>query len=404
MLALCHSVVPEHVEETGEIKLSASSPDDEALVCGAKFFGFEFVDRTQGLAIIRLSNGELKRYQIIEMIEFNSTRKRMSVVVEVEGTIQLFCKGADTVMVDRLAWSEESLLKTTSEHMTSYAKEGLRTLMICRKTLDPEWFKQWHSDFKAASADLVQIEAKMLGKDNEIDKLSDKLEQGLKLVGASAIEDKLQDGVPEAIADMAKAGIKIWVLTGDKVETAINIAVACRLLQPEEYMEQIVIDGDTYKKKEKLKDKLIEAIKEYEDDVKEAGGNPNAVKPRALIIDGPALIKAMESDVKQYVREHAAQPRHSKRASQMVALCRSCFVAGTRHQRGSNRVILSSDLINELNLFSLCTHSRLVPLNQPSLAAHLPTLAGTCCTSRSAATPWSGAECRPTRNDRWSPW
>jgi phospholipid-translocating P-type ATPase (flippase) len=301
VLALCHSVIPEHVEETGEIKLSASSPDDEALVCGAKFFGFEFVDRTQGLAVIRLSNGELKKYQIIEMIEFNSTRKRMSVVVEVEGTLQLFCKGADTVMVDRLAWTEENVLKTTSEHMTAYAKEGLRTLMICRKTLDPDWFETWHADFRAANADLNQIEKKMTGQENDIDKLSDRLERDLKLVGASAIEDKLQDGVPECIADLAKAGIKIWVLTGDKVETAINIAVACRLLQPEEYMEQIVIDGDTYKKKVKLRDKLIEAIKEYDDDVKEAGGNPNMVKPRALIIDGPALIIAVDPEIQQYL-------------------------------------------------------------------------------------------------------
>jgi magnesium-transporting ATPase (P-type) len=134
--------------------------------------------------------------------------------------------------------------------------------MICRKTIDPDWFQQWHTDFKAASSDLEQIEAKLSGKDNQIDKLADKLERDLKLIGASAIEDKLQDGVPECIADLAKAGIKIWVLTGDKVETAMNIAVACRLLQPEEYMEQIIIDGDTYRKKQKIKDKLIEAIKE----------------------------------------------------------------------------------------------------------------------------------------------
>ena len=294
-------MVPEHVEETGEIRLSASSPDDEALVCGAKFFGFEFVDRTEGLAVIRLSNGDLKQYQIIEMIEFNSDRKRMSVVVEVEGTLQLFCKGADTVMVDRLAWSEEALLKTTSDHMTAYAKEGLRTLMICRKTLDPKWFHPWHEKFKAASADLTQIEAKMLGKPNTIDDLAERLEKNLKLVGASAIEDKLQDGVPECIADLSKAGIKIWVLTGDKVETAINIAVACNLLQPEEYMDQIIIDGGSYKTSTKLKDKLMDAIQEYDEDVREAGGDPNNVKPRALVIDGPALMIAMDPSVKLYL-------------------------------------------------------------------------------------------------------
>ena len=68
VLALCHSVIPEVDEETKEVHLSASSPDDEALVCGAKFFGFEFVDRKQGIATLRLSNGETRSYQILEMI------------------------------------------------------------------------------------------------------------------------------------------------------------------------------------------------------------------------------------------------------------------------------------------------------------------------------------------------
>ena len=101
VLALCHSVIPEHDEETGEVHLSASSPDDEALVCGAKFFGFDFIDRKQGNATLKLSTGEEKTYQILEMIEFNSTRKRMSVVVKKNDCIELYSKGADTVMIPR---------------------------------------------------------------------------------------------------------------------------------------------------------------------------------------------------------------------------------------------------------------------------------------------------------------
>ena len=186
--------------------------------------------------------------------------------------------------------------------MTDYAKEGLRTLMICKRTLDKDWFEKWHKSFKEASTSLQEIEKRLMGKENKIDQLAEKLEIDLRLLGASAIEDKLQDGVPACIADLASAGIKIWVLTGDKVETAINIAVACRLLHPEEFMEQIVITAEDEEdfNKEKLKEKLIESIREFENDVKEAG-SPDLIKPRALVIDGPALIVAMNSEVQPYL-------------------------------------------------------------------------------------------------------
>ncbi|GMI14936.1 hypothetical protein TrLO_g10401 [Triparma laevis f. longispina] len=303
VLALCHSVIPEHDEETGEVKFSASSPDDEALVCGAKFFGFDFIDRKQGNATLKLSTGEEKTYKIMEMIEFNSDRKRMSVVVKKDDCIELYSKGADTVMIPRLKGNQEKLLADTCEHMTDYAKEGLRTLMICKRTLDPEWFERWHEKFKEASTNLAEIEKRLMGKRNKIDLLAEDLEKDLMLLGASAIEDKLQDGVPGCIADLAKAGIKIWVLTGDKVETAINIAVACRLLHSEEFMQQVIIcaedEGKDFKK-EKLKEKLVENIREFEKDVKEAG-SIDLVKPRALIIDGPALILAMDPDIQPYL-------------------------------------------------------------------------------------------------------
>lgn len=102
-------MIPEHDEETGEVKFSASSPDDEALVCGAKFFGFDFIDRKQGNATLKLSTGEEKTYKIMEMIEFNSDRKRMSVVVKKDDCIELYSKGADTVMIPRLKGNQEKV-------------------------------------------------------------------------------------------------------------------------------------------------------------------------------------------------------------------------------------------------------------------------------------------------------
>lgn len=104
-----------------------------------------------------------------------------------------------------------------------YATEGLRTLCIATRDISAEEYAKWSILYNKAAATIN-------GRAEEIDKAAELIERNLMLLGATAIEDKLQDGVPEAIATLQQAGIKVWVLTGDKQETAINIGLSCRLI------------------------------------------------------------------------------------------------------------------------------------------------------------------------------
>ena len=234
LLALCHTVV---VEQVGaEKKLSASSPDEAALVSAASFFGIEFVNKQHSTVTLRDSfTGSQPKFEVLEVLEFSSARKRMSIVVQEPktaagpGRIRLLSKGADSVMLPLMAGSEKDVLRATERHLEDHANDGLRTLILAQRYIEPEAFESWSKRYRAALVDLAELEKKENELPNEIERLMGEIEVNLTLVGSTAIEDKLQVGVPKAIADMGRAGIAVWVLTGDKEETAINIAFACEL-------------------------------------------------------------------------------------------------------------------------------------------------------------------------------
>ena len=170
----------------------------------------------------------------------------MSVIVkDTDGVIRVLTKGADSTMMSRLRNNQDSLLDRTDAHMRQYAVEGLRCLIVGYCDLPEKKYREWHTDYKAAATDINELDKRKAGLANEIERLEDIIEQDLVLVGCTAIEDRLQDGVPECIETIAKAGINIWVLTGDKEETAINIAVACNLVLPKQYMHHVVINKNT---------------------------------------------------------------------------------------------------------------------------------------------------------------
>jgi phospholipid-transporting ATPase len=243
LLAICHDVIPERID--GKVKLSASNPDDEALVCAADYFGFQFIDRRERSCIVlnKTTNVEEHIEELI-VIKFSSKRKRMTVVVrESDGAIKVMCKGADTVITPRLHSGQDLMLSRTESDMRRFSIEGLRCLYIAIATVSEETFRSWNIKYQQAITDLNQIEKQKKELPNDIDTLEDVIESNLTLLGATAIEDRLQDGVPECIAELVKAGINIWVLTGDKEETAINIAVACNLVLPKEYMHHVIINS-----------------------------------------------------------------------------------------------------------------------------------------------------------------
>uniref|UniRef100_A0A665USB1 Phospholipid-transporting ATPase n=1 Tax=Echeneis naucrates TaxID=173247 RepID=A0A665USB1_ECHNA len=229
LLALCHTVMAEEKKE-GELFYQAQSPDEGALVTAARNFGFVFRSRTpDSVSIVEM--GKQRTYELLAILDFNNVRKRMSVIVRSpEGKLSLYCKGADTIIYERLHQS-------CSKLMDEFAGEGLRTLALAYKDLDEEYFSEWKQRHHEASTSLDDREAKL-------DQLYEEIEKDLLLLGATAIEDKLQDGVPQTIELLSKADIKIWVLTGDKQETAENIGYSCNLLR-EEMAEVFVISSNS---------------------------------------------------------------------------------------------------------------------------------------------------------------
>nr|XP_046207421.1 phospholipid-transporting ATPase ID-like isoform X3 [Oncorhynchus gorbuscha] len=224
-LALCHTVMAEEKTE-GELLYQAQSPDEGALVTAARNFGFVFRSRTpESVTIVEM--GKQRSYELLAILDFNNVRKRMSVIVRSpEGKLCLYCKGADTMVYERLHQSCTKLMDVTTEHLNEYAGEGLRTLALAYKDLDEEYFSRWKQRHHEASTALED-------REDKLDLLYEEIEKDLVLLGATAIEDKLQDGVPQTIEQLAKADIKIWVLTGDKQETAENIGYSCNMLREE---------------------------------------------------------------------------------------------------------------------------------------------------------------------------
>ncbi|KFP41603.1 putative phospholipid-transporting ATPase IK, partial [Chlamydotis macqueenii] len=220
LLALCHTVM---VEEKGDqLVYQAASPDEAALVLAARNLGYVFLARTQDT--ITISELGVKRtYKVLAMLDFNSDRKRMSVLVrDPQGMIRLYTKGADTVILERL--QRQGPKETFTEMaLDRFAEETLRTLCLASKEVSEVEYSEWSRRHGEASV-LLQDRAR------ELDKLYEEMEQNLQLLGATAIEDKLQDGVPETIQLLKLGNIKVWVLTGDKQETATNIGYACKLL------------------------------------------------------------------------------------------------------------------------------------------------------------------------------
>ncbi|KAK1970913.1 phospholipid-translocating P-type ATPase [Colletotrichum sublineola] len=305
-MALCHTCLPE--TRNGVVEYQSSSPDELAIVRAAQELGYTVVSRTSSSVTLRLTSDVASpekdiTFEILDVVEFSSQRKRMSIVVRYpDGRICIICKGADSVILPRLKLAnlalqkaqdvrksadlEHELLRKSEQqeprisiggrasltlrrsigmarnapaptspsltnqtpdkfaflddpaiaddsaiftrcfkHIDDFANEGLRTLLFAQKFISEQDYRTWKRTFDDAATSLTDRQEK-------IEAAAEIIEQSFTLVGASAIEDKLQEGVPETIDKLRRANVKIWMLTGDKRETAINIAHSARICQP----------------------------------------------------------------------------------------------------------------------------------------------------------------------------
>jgi phospholipid-transporting ATPase len=285
LLSTCHTVIPERGGEKGAIKYQAASPDEGALVEGAVTLGYKFIAR-KPRAVLMEVDGQQKEYEILAICEFNSTRKRMSTIFRTpEGKIVCYTKGADTVILERLAKDNNPYVETTLTHLEEYAAEGLRTLCLAMREIPENEFQEWWRIFNTAQTTVSGNRAE------ELDKAAELIEHDLTLLGATAIEDKLQDGVPDTIATLQSAGIKIWVLTGDRQETAINIGMSCKLIS--EDMSLLIINEES---KEATRDNIR---KKSQAITSASQGGQHEMDVLALVIDGKSLTYALERDLEK---------------------------------------------------------------------------------------------------------
>jgi phospholipid-translocating ATPase len=301
-LALCHTVLTEPVKENPELnEFKAESPDEAALVEAANDVGYTFVKRTRNGGVLRIHGKEIE-FEVLKILEFNSSRKRMSIIVKIEGELKIITKGADSVIFSRLdpSKNEKEFVNKTAENLEEFASEGLRTLCVASRNLTQEEFQLWEKKYDAAASSLDN-------REDQIEAASNLIEKDFILHGGTAIEDRLQSGVPESIERLGKAGLKLWVLTGDKIETAINIGFSCNLLGND--MTLLVIslfDSDEADDETDVKGLVDKKLDEYLQNFQMTGSLEELKLAKedhsipsskyAVIIDGATLSTVFEDD------------------------------------------------------------------------------------------------------------
>eukprot|EP00299_Pterocystis_sp_00344_P019797 c9793_g1_i1.p1 GENE.c9793_g1_i1~~c9793_g1_i1.p1 ORF type:complete len:1099 (+),score=250.37 c9793_g1_i1:1-3297(+) len=229
-LALCHAVVPQK-QGDGSYEYRSSSPDEEALVKAAAQFGVKFISRTKNTIRIDVFEDQ-ETYEVVQTLEFSSTRKKMSVVLKPnedesnslnKHDYVLFSKGADDMILSKLGGDDATQVADRAKvGLERFASHGLRTLCVAWRPLSSGEFEDFSEAFQQANRELTE-------REDKVAKVYEQLEQGLTLLGVTAIEDKLQAGVPDTISDLRAAGLRFWMLTGDKYTTALQVATACNL-------------------------------------------------------------------------------------------------------------------------------------------------------------------------------
>jgi phospholipid-transporting ATPase len=269
-MSLCHSCVV-----TDDQSYRSPSPDEEALCAGARENRFVFERRDGGYAWLSVG-GEALRVEVLYVLDFTSDRRRMSVLVRMpDECVALYSKGADGEMLGRLrAGTRTDALEAQLEE---FATEGLRVLVLARRSLSDAEFERFCSDYRRASTMLE-------GRDLELERVNDALERDLELLGCTAIEDELQADVPETIAYLLRAGIKLWVITGDKQATAINIGYSSRLLTA----DMTLIKVNAEHSSERCGAILADAVERY------CGGAIASQQRIAMVIDGATLRYALD--------------------------------------------------------------------------------------------------------------
>lgn len=228
-LGLCHNVTPV-TNDDGSITYQASSPDEVAIVNWTESVGLTLHSRERTRMELKGPNGEILAFEVLEVFPFTSETKRMGIVIRdvSTGEVTFYEKGADVVMakiVQQNDWLEEEC--------GNMAREGLRTLVVGRKRLSHETWQEFNGRYSLAKASIEDR------NEAQATVVSELLEKDLELLGVTGVEDKLQEDVKLTLELLRNAGLKIWMLTGDKIETATCIAISSKLVSRGQYIHQV---------------------------------------------------------------------------------------------------------------------------------------------------------------------
>ncbi|XP_050501041.1 phospholipid-transporting ATPase VD isoform X2 [Diabrotica virgifera virgifera] len=280
----------------------AESPDELALVDTAYNYGTRLLKRTPTSVCIEAAENGKMHFEILNVLPFDSVRKRMSIIVRHPHTKQiiLYTKGADSSILPQLTPFEDDseqtmIINKTQQHLNNYSREGLRILVMAKRILAQHQYDEWNRKHQDLELGVDNLERRIIDSFNSI-------ETNLTLLGATGIEDRLQEGVPETLTNLMSAGIVIWVLTGDKPETAINIAYSAKLFSPQ--MELLKIMARSKEAVENTIHVYLADIERQEREEGEPGRSDTKVRPstsastshpsvkpktRALAVDGKTL-------------------------------------------------------------------------------------------------------------------
>jgi len=228
-LALCHNVTPV-TNDDGSLTYQASSPDEVAIVKWTQSVGLTLKNRDRVRIDLKTPGSSTLSYEVLEIFPFTSESKRMGIIVKDAQTNELMFleKGADAAMapiVQRNDWLEEEC--------ANMAREGLRTLVMARRKLSAEAYETFRANYHQASIQTQGRNEAMAAV------VVNDLEQNLELLGLTGVEDKLQEDVRSTLELLRDAGLKIWMLTGDKIETATVIAISTKLVARNQYIHTV---------------------------------------------------------------------------------------------------------------------------------------------------------------------
>ncbi|XP_055290605.1 phospholipid-transporting ATPase VD isoform X2 [Moschus berezovskii] len=314
---------------TSSLCYEAESPDEAALVYAARAYQCTLQSRTPEQVVVDFAALGPLTFQLLHILPFDSVRKRMSVVVRhpLSNQVVVYTKGADSAIMELLSVpspdgpglekQQMMIREKTQKHLDDYAKRGLRTLCIAKRVMSDTEYTEWLRNHFLAETSIDNREELLLES-------AMRLENKLTLLGATGIEDRLQEGVPEAIEALHKAGIKIWMLTGDKQETAVNIAYACKLLEPNDKL--FILNTESKNACEMLMDTILKELQKNPASPDQASLSASLHRPpttlqcsglrAALIITGKTLEFALQESLQKQFLELTAR-------CQAVVCCRA---------------------------------------------------------------------------------